>query len=344
MYALTRTIDRNIARKRSLGMSVNLLLAAVAAFSSSAVFANIYQYRLPKIPSQELCAELNAGVVERIRSSGAAIIDASCNRDGSRVQLVVDYSAESELALVSTAKPQWSSIDFPGYAETEEACLATLAEQSDLFAAQTTLTPHAAYCTQDAEDDLWYARVDAFGESEITPQISGFYTFGRILQTEAEFRATIASAAERSAFPLAGVGLRPSIGMMRISLTTYGTERRRSELVEELRLPSEEQCEEAVVAIQEIAPHHALFCTYVSITGAFEVNVLALGAKAYATYSPTQAYENFAACDADKQRVRDQFNDRLPGGVLYVGCTATPEATEESEIRAVIFHGVESGR
>ncbi len=305
-----------------------LPIGIISTLIALPAYAGVYTYAVDFYPlsAGENCHALAQQIGEQVKSAGLNVVRSVCKEQRKNdIDVAVYYDAESKADIVSTVR-NFGAFDPETY-PTKDACLAALPGERALFVEQTGLEPAVAYCYIDANyGRLWGARLEAFGNPEVKPFITGNYAFGTILAYSAlTFKEAIRTNLAAHGIVVRTVGLKSSMAMLEVAIGYYGRQQLRLEIERFAEFKEQAHCEAALPVMQAVveqtrAKTAILYCGAERINGRYEATIANMGAMPFIIENSIEAFPDYEACESEREGLIEFYRTQLKQDVFAGLC------------------------
>ncbi len=254
--------------------------------------------------------------------------------DGYTIEIT--YVADKSLPVVSTSQATGGLSPLGRYA-SRQACDAAIAEEVDIFKAETRLTPAIVGCSRDgisSEKWAWYPRIDAFGDSLKRPQKAGYQFFsvpqgmdGKTLRDK-----IFASLKARDIRPVALI-FRSQMAYGEAALHFYAADRLKLQMFELTRNASLAACQAQDAELDSLFtgdpnPPLVHYCGKPVMGAASELNALFIGDPTVEFRPSTERFKTVGECEAARPTLIQYYQQTLKLPVRGGFCGFDPFARD----------------
>lgn len=323
---------------------------AVWAAGAAVAQAGTFQYAVKNLPADSGdCHELARTLGDTVKAqTGVSIRRAICTgADELNYDLLVEYTADQELNLVTTAGTEALPERRGGIHATLQECRAALPAEVERFKSATQLTPVVAYCMFDVFSDTPYAmKVDAFGQAVAAPRFAEWRFFGSPIGTSgAALTATIRAGLLANGIDMSYVAYRDATFDGTIVASYYGATATTARSFTVGYADTQEQCLRAVGDAQSAFAGSnsqgvlATMCSYDSLLEVFNIATFAVNAEALTVTPAIERFASADACYAEIAALTQRYRDEIGRPVVASVC-----AKARDERWAVMLYEVQASR
>ena len=277
--------------------------------------AETFTLDLEGVPADEASIEDCRAVARTIgaqfaNNAGVEAVGLCLDISDSAYDIQIRYDADERLRPISTTRAGFS-MGGHGFFATREECEAVLADEADVFTAQTGLTPlFDPYCFDEGgfeNDTPWMFRIDGLGEAAVLPRLESATLWGQVLgYSRSTFFAGLMEGLANTGLEARHIRLDSSFGYGNLSIFLYSEDNHRIESGYYAKLNSVEACEAELArfnAAVEGTDTLITFCAAQHVGGRAEVSGLFLDVYPFGSLDSLEVFADYESCTAGRDSV-----------------------------------------